>query len=126
MKEFYTDSTGAIAFETSPPSPDYSLITGVEKDLLWIAKYEERREDGQNYYTQVQAGLYVSILDGTYTSSEVFDFEEYTSKLADQVFKGDWYTAQDTCSNLATSGIFDTTKKAEIQADLDDYITNNY
>ena len=125
MRQFYTDATGAIAFETSAPA-GYTLVTGTEKDLLWIAKYEERRDDGQRYYTETQADLYLSILDGTYTSIEVFDFEEYTSQLGDQIFKGDWYTAQTTCTNLPTSGIFDTTKKAEIQGVIDDYVLDNY
>ncbi len=125
MRQFYTDTTGAIAFETSAPT-GYTLATGTQKDLLWIAKYEERREDGQRYYTETQANLYLSILDGTYTSTEVFDFEEYTSQLGDQIFKGDWYTAQETCTNLPTSGIFDTAKKAQIQADIDTYVLNNY
>jgi len=119
MRQFYTDPYGALAFEESAPT-GYILVTGVEKDLLWIAKYEERREDGQRYYTETQASLYLSILDGTYTSTEVFDFEEYTSQLGDQIFKGDWYTAQTTCSDLPTSGIFDTTKKAEIQAEIEE------
>ena len=126
MRQFYIDSTGAIAFETEAPSPDYSLVTGVQKDLLWFAKYEERRQDGQRYYTETQKNMYLSILDGTYTSVQVFDFEEYTSELANQVDKGDWYTAQNTCTNLPTSGIFDTAKKAEIQAYIDDYVLNNY
>ena len=125
MRQFYTDATGAIAFETSAPA-GYTLVTGTEKDLLWIAKYEERRDDGQRYYTETQANMYLSILDGTYTSTEVFDFEEYTSQLADQIFKGDWYTAQTTCTNLPTSGIFDTAKKAEIQGVIDDYVLRNY
>ncbi len=125
MRQFYKDTDGAIAFETSAPV-GYTLVTGTEKDLLWIAKYEERREDGQRYYTETQADLYLSILDGTYTSIEVFDFEEYTSQLGDQIFKGDWYTAQTTCTNLSTSGIFDTAKKAEIQGVIDDYVSRNY
>ena len=125
MRQFYTDSTGAIAFETSAPI-GYTLATGTQKDLLWVAKYEERREDGQRYYTETQANLYLSILDGTYTGQQVFDFESYTSQLADQIFKGDWYTAQSTCSSLPISGIFDATKKAETQADIDTYVLNNY
>jgi len=125
MRQFYTDPDGAIAFEESAPT-GYTLVTGTQKDLLWFAKYEERREDGQRYYTETQKNMFLSILDGTYTNTEVFDFESYTSQLADQIFKGDWYTAQTTCSDLPTSGIFDTTKKAEIQAEIDDYVTNNY
>ena len=126
MRQFYTDSTGAIAFETAAPTDDYSLVTGSLLDNLWIAKYEERREDGQRYYTETQANMYLSILDGTYTSVQVFDFEEYTSQLADQIFKGDWYTAQATCTNLLESGIFDTAKKAEIQSYIDQYVLDNY
>ena len=125
MREFYTDADGAIAFEDSAPV-GYSLVTGTEKELLWIAKYEERREDGQAYYTESQANLYLSILDGTYTSSEVFDFESYTNELSTQIRTGNWYTAQTTCSDLTTSGIFDTAKKAEIQTVIDNYVTNNY
>jgi len=78
MRNFYTDITEAIAFEAAAPT-GYTLASGSLMENLWIAKYEERKEDGQNYYTKIQAGLYLSILDGTYTSSEVFDFEEYTS-----------------------------------------------
>ena len=33
MRQFYKDSDGAIAFENVAPL-GYSLITGVEKDLL--------------------------------------------------------------------------------------------
>ena len=126
MREFYTDSTGAIAFETAAPTADYTLVTGVQKNLLWRAKYSERAEDGQNYYTETQANLYISILDGTYTNTQVFTFEQYTSELSTQIRTGNWYTAQATCSSLPTSGIFDATKKAEIQADIDNYILNNY
>ena len=126
MRQFYTDSTGAIAFETAAPSPDYTLVTGVQKDLLWKAKYNERSADGQDYYTETQAELYISILDGVYTNTEVFDFEQYTNELSTQIRTGNWYTAQDTCTNLPTSGIFDTTKKAQIQADIDNYVLNNY
>lgn len=125
MRQFYTDPDGAIAFEESAPT-GYTLVTGTEKDLLWFAKYKERREDGEDYYTETQKNMFLSILNGTYTSTEVFDFEQYTSQLGDQIDKGDWYTAQTTCSDLPTSGIFDTTKKAEIQAKIDDYVTNNY
>lgn len=125
MRQFYTDTTGAIAFETSAPT-GYTLVTGTQKDLLWKAKYSERSEDGQNYYTETQADLYISILDGVYTSAEVFTFEQYTSELSTQIRTGNWYTAQDTCTNLPTSGIFDTAKKAQIQADIDTYVLNNY
>jgi hypothetical protein len=126
MRQFYTDSTGAIAFETAAPTPDYALITGTLRDSLWDAKYNERSEDGQRYYHESQRSLYISFISGTYTFTEVKDYETYTANLADEIFKGNWLTAQDTCDNLSTSGIFDATKKAEIKSDIDNYILNNY
>jgi hypothetical protein len=129
MRNFYKNSEQpipAIAFENSPPN-GYVLITDPEVRMShWKAKYRERKEDGQRYYTETQAALYIDLLNGIYTGLEVFEFEEHTSKLADQIFKGDWLTAQETCNNLATSGIFDTVKKAEIQTEIDTYVTNNY
>ena len=125
MRQFYTDIEGALAFEESAPA-GYTLVTGTQKDLLWVAKYEERREDGQRYYHESQTSLYLSLIDGLYTFAEVKDYEAYTATLADVIFKGNWLTAQDICSNLPTSGIFDAAKKSEIQQYIDDYVSSNY
>lgn len=126
MRQFYIDSTEAIAFETAAPTVDYTLVTGTLRDNLWDAKYNERSEDGQRYYHESQRSLYISFISGTYTFTEVKDYESYTANLADEIFKGNWLTAQDTCNNLTINGIFDTTKKAEIQLYIDNYILNGY
>jgi len=126
MRQFWIDSTSAIEFANTAPTPDYSLVTGSEKDNLWDEKYRERSEDGQTYYRESQRNMYLAIIDGIYTFSEVRDYESYTEKMANQIFKGDWLIAQDTCNNLPESGIFDTMKKAEIQNYIDNYVTNNY
>jgi len=126
MKQFWTDSTGAIEFAETALTPDYSLVTGVEKNNLWDEKYGERSEDGQSYYRESQRNMYLAILDGIYTFTEVKDYESYTTNLADQIFKGDWLIAQDTCNNLALNGIFDAVKKSEIKTYIDNYIIDNY
>ena len=125
MRQFYTHPDGAIAFEDYAPV-GYSLVTGTERDLLWDAKYTERAEDGALYYTQTQRNLYLSFLDGDYTSVEIFNFESHIKDLSELVKSGNWYTAQSVIAVLPLSGIFDATKKAEIQAYIDDYVTNNY
>jgi len=129
MRQFYKNSDApipAIAFETEAPT-GFTLVTDEdEKQQLWTSKYEERREDGKYYYTESQAKLYIDFINGLYTSVEVFDFENHTSELSNQIKDGNWYTAQTTCTNLPTSGIFNTAKKAEIQADIDSYVLNNY
>jgi hypothetical protein len=126
MKNFYKDTTGAIAFEDSAPV-GYTLITDVEeKQQAWKNKYEERRIDGENYYTETQAELYIDILDGVYTSTEVFEFESHTSDLSKQIRTGNWLTAQSVIDDLPLSGIFDATKKSEIKTYIDDYVNDNY
>jgi len=125
MRQFFKNIEGAIAFETAPPA-GFSLVTGAENQLLWRSKYEERREDGQRYYTETQADLYLSILDGTYTSIEVFDFESYTKELSAIINTGNWLTAQSFISTLTLSGIFDLAKKEEITLYIDNYILDNY
>jgi len=125
MRQFYKDSDGAIAFETSAPL-GYSLVTGVEKELLWRAKYEERKEDGENYYTENQASLYISVLEGVYTSAQVFEFESHINELSSLIIGGNWLTAQDFISTIPLLGIFDITKKTEITTYIDNYVANNY
>jgi len=125
MRQFYKDADGGIAFELSAPT-GFTLVTGVEQELLWDSAYKERSEDGQRYYHESQRSLYLSLIDGVYTFAEVKDYEAYTASLADVIFKGNWLTAQDVCTNLPTSGIFDTAKKAEIQLYIDDYVASNY
>jgi len=125
MRQFYKHADGAIAFEDSAPV-DYTLVTGTERDLLWDAKYIERAEDGDLYYTQTQRNLYLSFLDGDYTSTEIFNFESHIKDLSELVKSGNWYTAQSVIAVLPLSGIFDSTKKDEIKNYIDNYVINNY
>ena len=125
MRQFFKNIEGAIAFETAPPT-GFTLVTGSENQLLWRSKYEERREDGQRYYTETQADLYLSILNGTYTSAEVFLFESYTKELSAIINTGNWLTAQSYISTLTLSGIFSITKKEEITTYINRYISDNY
>jgi hypothetical protein len=126
MKNFYTDITGAIAFEDVAPA-GFTIITDPDlKKQMWSNKYDERRIDGGLYYSDFQATLYIDILEGTYTSSQVFLFESHLSNLSNQIINGNWLTAQSVCDVLPLSGIFDVIKKAEIKDYIDDYVINNY
>ncbi len=128
MRKFYknTDTPPAIEFENSPSTGFTAVPPGDFLNVLWIAKYEQRKYDGEKYYLDIQIDLYQKILDATHTETEVNDFRNHTKDLADLIKEGNWILAQRACAALTTSGIFDTTKKAQIQADIDTYILNNY
>ena len=70
--------------------------------------------------------MYLDVINGVYTDIEVFTFESYTKELSNDIRLGQWLTAQDTCTNLALSGIFTQSKKDEIQLDIDNYVSDNY
>lgn len=136
MKNFYqnADTPPAIAFEDTVPT-GFSLVPdGALLDQLWATKGEERKEAGQAYFTKFQTDLYRGITSSTYTEVQVQHFREYTKELADLIKEGSWTLAKEYCFSLPVSGnapdgnpgIFDTTKKSEIQAYVDNYVLNNY
>lgn len=128
-KKFYKEDgqvIPAILYEDSSPLDFTEVTDESELKYLYIQKYKQQKIDGENYYLSFQAQLYLDVVNGLHTDLEVFEFEHYTNELSNQISRGNWLTAQTTCSDLPTSGIFDTTKKAEIQGEIDDYVTNNY
>ncbi len=129
IKKFYKEDSEiipAILYENSNPL-DYTEVTNqIELKDLYIRKYKQQRIDGENYYLSFQAKLYLDVVNGLHTALEVIEFEGYIDELSNQIIKGNWLTAQTTCSELLTSGIFNTAKKAEIQSDIDTYVLNNY
>ena len=116
----------AILFQNTVPAGFTEVTDEAELKELYIEKYKQQQIDGEDYYSDFQASLYLDVLNLTYTELEVFTFESYTNELSSQIRLGNWLTAKTTCSNLAISGIFDQVKKDEIQLYIDNYVLNNY
>jgi len=128
-KKFYkedNEAIPAILFESSLPIGFTEVTDESELKELYIKKYKKQQLDGEDYYSDFQADLYLNILNGTYTDLEVFTFESYINDLSNQIRLGNWLTAKTTCVNLSISGIFDQVKKDEIQLYIDNYVLNNY
>lgn len=128
-KKFYkedNEAIPAILYEDSQPLGFTEITDPLELKDLYIKKYKQQKKDGEDYYLSFQASLYLDVINGVYTDIEVFTFESYTKELSNDIRLGQWLTAQDTCTNLAVSGIFTQSKKDEIQLDIDNYVTNNY
>lgn len=129
MRQFYKNNDTpipAIAFEETAPE-GFTLITDpIERKRLFSSKYDDRRTDGLQFYNDMQAELYIGILDGVYTEAQVLDFQAHTKELGEQISEGSWLTGKTSCQNLAISGIFDTAKKDQIQLEIDTYLNDNY
>ncbi len=128
-KKFYkedNEAIPAILYEDSQPLGFTEITDPLELKDLYIKKYKQQKKDGEDYYLSFQASLYLDVINGVYTDIEVFTFESYTKELSNDIRLGQWLTAQDTCTNLAISGIFTQSKKDEIQLDIDNYVINNY
>lgn len=129
MRKYYkenNETTPAIKFEEVQPA-GYSLITDpIELQELHTERYEQNRLEGINYYNHFQAQLYIDINTGTYTVTEVVALETHLKSVADEIKAGSWLTAQQTLPTITLSGIFTQAMKDEIQADIDNYILENY
>ena len=128
-RQFYKEdgeAIPAIKFEDSQPA-GYTLITDTtELRKLYIEKYAEREYWGKHWFEEFRADLMMDIITGTYTPTEVFALETHLEHLTNVILEGSWLTAQNISTNLTLSGIYDQTMKDEIQAYIDNYVTNNY
>jgi hypothetical protein len=109
----------SIVFENFPPVGYTEVIDTAVLKALHIKQYKARKIAGQEYVVAYTAQLYLDILSGDVTPTQVFLFEQHVNDLLRQVDGGHWFTAQATNANLALSGIYDQTRKDQIQADLD-------
>jgi len=128
-KKFYIEDNEAIpsiAFELTAPIGFTEIIDQSKLKDLYLKKYDERAKDGQEYYNNFRAQLYLDIINGLITEIEAFSLEQHIKELADNLLTGNWLTAQNTNQNLTLNGIYNQSMKNSIQNDLDAYINNNY
>jgi hypothetical protein len=128
-KKFYIEDNidiPAIAFADVQPI-GYSLVTDYEeRKRLHTNRYKMNEQYGILYFHQFQAKMYINIVDGIYTTTEVITLENYLKVISDEIREGSWLTAKENLPTLALSGIFDQAMKDEIQSDINDYVTENY
>lgn len=130
-RQFYKQDTQAtinppIVFELTQPI-GFILITDADEiRRLYKLQYTYRISDGKDYVLDFTTLRYIDVLNGVYTENEVFALESHLKDLYDDLNNGWWLTAQNTNSNLSLSGIYTQVMKDEIQALIDDYVTNNY
>ena len=130
-RKFYIQDTTEtsyppIKFALTQPTGFVEITDPIKLKDLYQIQYGYRINDGKQYVLDFTTDRYLDVLNGTYTEAEVFALENHIKDLYDQLNNGWWLTAQNTNSSLSLSGIYDQTMKDEIQAILDDYVTNNY
>ena len=128
-RKFYKEDNSlipAIVYELTQPLGYTQITNSEELKRLYIGLYNQRAQDGVDYFDDFRASVMMDIIAGTYTEIEVFNLETHIKYLQDEVILGNWLTAQNTNSNLALSGIYDQAMKDEIQTYIDDYVSNNY
>jgi len=128
-RKFYKEDNQQIpAIEFVEVQPvGFSEITDAEEiKRLYVLEYNKRKTDGQQFVIDFTADLYIDVLSGTYTETEVFLLETHIGEIYSDLNNGWWLTAQNASQSLALSGIYTQTMKDEIQAILDNYVNDNY
>ena len=116
----------AIVYELTQPSGYTQITDNEELKRLYIGLYNQRGQDGVDYFDDFRANIMMNIIAGTYTSLDAFNLENHIKYLQDEIILGNWLTAQNINANLALSGIYDQAMKDEIQTYISDYVLNNY
>ncbi len=122
----YNQGIPAICFEEEQPEGFLPITDYDERKKLHASRYYELQEDGEAYFHEFQAKMYINILDGVYTAEDVVALQSHLKQISDEIKEGSWLTAQISLPNIALSGIFDQAMKDEIQADIDQYVLDNY
>jgi len=130
-RKFYIEnnvSSGepSIKFELTKPSGFTEITDSETIKELYLIQYKYRINDGKEWVLSFTSDRYIDVLNEVYTEAEVFILESYIKNLQEQLNNGCWLTAQNTNSNLETSGIYNKSMKDEIQATLDSYVAENY
>ena len=122
----YNQGIPAICFEEDQPEGFLPITDYDERLKLHTGRYFRLQEDGVAYFHEFQAKMYINILDGVYTAEDVVVLQSHLKQISDEIKEGSWLTAQISLPNIALSGIFDQAMKDEIQADIDQYVLDNY
>ncbi len=128
-RSFYIEDNVAppsISFELTAPSGFTEITDEATLQSLYEGKYNDRTEDGANYYNEFRTAVYLKILNETYTPTEAFLLEIHVKDLKEELTTGNWLTAQNVNTNLALSGIYTQAMKDELQSTIDAYVTNEY
>lgn len=128
-RKFYKENIEnlpAIVFELSAPAGFTEITDSAEIKQLYLLQYQKRISDGKFFVLDFTADMYINVLNGVYTESEVFELENHIKDIYDQLNNGFWLTAQNTNQNLALLGIYTDQLKTDIQIILDTYVSENY
>lgn len=116
----------AVVFELSAPVGFTEITDPAEIKQLYLLKYQSRINDGKYFVLDFTADMYINVLNGIYTESQVFELENHIKDIYDQLNNGFWLTAQNTNQNLSLSGIYTDQMKNDIQTVLNVYVSENY
>lgn len=128
-RKFYKENNEAIpaiCFELSAPSGFSEITDEAQIKILLQQEYTTRATDGQDYYNEIRTANYLDYTNGVITADEAFELEEHLKTLAENLFTGNWLTAQNTNTNLALLGIYTQEMKNELQQKINAYISENY
>lgn len=88
--------------------------------------YEVKSKDGKRYYNKKRSEQVEKIHLGTITSADAFLIDTKLKSVKDSLLTGDWITSQVYLGLTTTEGAYTQDLKDEFNAEIQDYITNNY
>lgn len=101
-------------------------LVGYDVVIQLMDGYEIKEKDGKRYYNKKRSELVAKINNAEITSEDAFTIDTKLKNVKDSLRSGDWITAQTYLGSVVVEGAFTQVLKDEYDAEINDYITNNY
>lgn len=101
-------------------------LVGYDVVVQLMDGYEIKEKDGKRYYNKKRSELVAKINSAEITSEDAFVIDTKLKDVKDSLRSGDWMTAQTYLTSTVVEGAYTQALKDEYNAEITDYITNNY
>ena len=101
-------------------------LAGYDVVIQLMDGYEIKEKDGKRYYNKKRSELVAKIQSAEITSADAFIIDTKLKNVKDSLRSGDWITAKTYLDPITVDATFTQALKDEYDAEINDYITNNY
>jgi len=101
-------------------------LVGYDVVIQLMDGYQRKAKDGSQYYNLKRSELVNDIHLGLITSEDAFIIDSKLKNVKDSLLTGDWITAQTYLSFTTVEGEYTQERKDAINAEIQEYINNNY
>ena len=121
-------TTDWIGADTTTLDGVIDSLVGYDVVLQLMDSYVTKEKDGKRYYNKKRSQMVARIQDpdDTLTSEQAFQIDVKLQEVKNSLRTGDWITAKTYLGLTVVDAVYTQSIKDEYDAEIQDYINNNY